>query len=258
MANASDTVSYGGLELMGEGHPCTEHGEQGSASDLRRGDMRERQWHECHTRKARVWARRLQHATLRGDRAQHFVVDLGFQSKDQKTGKWIDMEGFVPLHAETVLRVSAHLSQTTECEDHWADFRETRFTRQQRKLLFGQKEKSKASFPVDVAEVFSPPRVVEEAKKQGYSGGGSYDLITGWDLSKAEDRKAMWRHLAKDRPSLLVLCPPCGPFSILQEWNYSKMPLERAMTMVRVGLEHLHLAAELIRWKWRLRGLRAS
>ncbi len=173
---------------------------------------------------------------LFGDRAQHFVVDLGFQSKDQKTGKWIDMEGFVPLHAETVLRVS-------ECEDHWADFRETQFTRQQRKLLFGQKEKSKASFPVDVAEVFSPPRVVEEAKKQGYSGGGSYDLITGWDLSKAEDRKAMWRHLAKDRPTLLVLCPPCGPFSILQ------MPLERAMTMVRVGLEHLHLAAELIRWQ---------
>ncbi len=65
MANASDTISYGGLELMGEGHPCTEHGEQGSASDLRRGDMRERQWHECHTRKARAWARRLQHATLR-------------------------------------------------------------------------------------------------------------------------------------------------------------------------------------------------
>ena len=35
---------------------------------------------------------------------------------------------------------------------------------------------------VDVAEICSPPRVTEEAKKRGLRAGEAMDLITCWDF----------------------------------------------------------------------------
>ena len=43
-----------------------------------------------------------------------------------------------------------------------------------------------------IAEVYSPPRVVEAAVKMGYEPGGSYDLLTGWDLGNPGHAKKMW------------------------------------------------------------------
>ena len=84
--------------------------------------------------------------------------------------------------------------------------------------------------------------------------GSSIDLKTGWDLSKAEDRKDMWRTLKKEKPSLLVLCPPCHGFSVLQELNFERMGLEKSVAMIQAGLEHLELAAALAKWQIRRGG----
>ena len=44
---------------------------------------------------------------------------------------------------------------------------------------------------VDICEVFSPPRVVREARRYGLSVGEAMDLTTGWDFTvEAHRRKA--------------------------------------------------------------------
>jgi len=72
---------------------------------------------------------------------------------------------------------------------------------------------------VDVAEVFSLPRVCKAAQQAGLKCGGSYDILNGWDLRVEGKRKELREHLRTLRPRLLIVCPPCGPFSQLQELN---------------------------------------
>ena len=52
-----------------------------------------------------------------------------------------------------------------------------------------------------------------------------------------------------ESPDLLVLCPPCGPFSLLQNWNYAR--LERAMAILGEGVQLLHFAMEMFEWQVR-------
>ena len=74
---------------------------------------------------------------------------------------------------------------------------------------------------VDVAEVFSPPRVAQEAVMSSYDGarltpGWSLDLtredpLTGqpWDLGKKEVRQRVRRLVRDTAPFLLIGSPPC-------------------------------------------------
>ena len=105
-----------------------------------------------------------------------------------------------------------------------------------------------------ISEVFSPPRVSEVGEKKRFGRGTAFDLQTGWDLADPQQRKQMWRKLDEERPLLIVLCPPCGPFSQLQEWNFQRMPLEKSMMMLWTGLEHLELAMAIARWQKRQGG----
>ena len=52
---------------------------------------------------------------------------------------------------------------------------------------------------VDVAEVFSPPRVTIQAKKFGLKARDAWDLTTGWDFSKASHRKAAEYYVDKKK-----------------------------------------------------------
>ena len=104
-----------------------------------------------------------------------------------------------------------------------------------------------------VSEVFSQPRVAEEAKKQGLVQGTSFDLLTGYDLSRREDRMRCWKKLEKENPDLVVVCPPCGPFSPLQNFNYARMDIKKAMAIVGNGLHLLEFAMDVFQWQ-HLRG----
>ena len=104
-----------------------------------------------------------------------------------------------------------------------------------------------------VAEVYSNPRVAKEAVEMGHRSGGSYDLGTGYDFSKASERRRCWKELEAQDPDLLVLCPPCGPFSLLQELNYGKMEFSKAVMKVAEGVEHVKFAMRLYAWQ-HLRG----
>ena len=72
---------------------------------------------------------------------------------------------------------------------------------------------------LDVAEVYSPPRVVEVARRMGPRAGWSPDLTTTdeegnvWDLNQLKMRNKAVRLLLQDEPTLLIGSPICTPFT---------------------------------------------
>ena len=76
-------------------------------------------------------------------------------------------------------------------------------------------------------------------KEKGLRAGTSFDLQTVWDLSTKDDRQSMWKQPKEEKPSLIVISPPCGPFGQLQELNFGKMDPGKVMRIIQTGLEHL-------------------
>ena len=80
----------------------------------------------------------------------------------------------------------------------------------------------------DVSEIFSQPRVAQEAVIGSYDGvrlspGWSLDLtrndpLTGepWDLSKRKVRERVRDLIRTTQPSLIIGSPPCTMFTMLQ------------------------------------------
>ena len=75
----------------------------------------------------------------------------------------------------------------------------------------------------DVVEVFSPPRICARARERGLRGGWSLDWmttdpITGmkWDLRLPRIQQKVMDMLRRDRPDMVIACPPCTLFSQLQ------------------------------------------
>lgn len=109
----------------------------------------------------------------------------------------------------------------------------------------------KALKQVVVSEVYSEPRVSQMAMEKGMKGGTCFDLKTGFDLSTRRDRARAWKTLKEEDPDLVVVCPPCGPFSQMQALNYPNMSLEKAMYLLGEGLEHLNFAMKVLEWQVR-------
>ena len=101
----------------------------------------------------------------------------------------------------------------------------------------GPKDQARA---IDVAEVFSPPRVTELATKVGLTPGFALDLRTNdpfdnepWDLSKPEKRKRAKQLIEQEKPMLLIGSPPCTPFSVLFSSNISRMDPEKVRQLIK-------------------------
>ena len=72
---------------------------------------------------------------------------------------------------------------------------------------------------VDVAEIYSPPRVTSEAKNYGLRTGEAMDITTGWDFRDAGQRNRAWKYLEEMRPALLIGSPMCTMLSALQSMS---------------------------------------
>jgi hypothetical protein len=88
-------------------------------------------------------------------------------------------------------------------------------TESSRKVLGGGGGKG-----VDIAEVYSPPRITKQATKMGLTPGLAMDLNTGWDFRLERHKEACRRYVAEVKPRLVVGSPMCKMFSQLQ--NLSK------------------------------------
>ena len=76
------------------------------------------------------------------------------------------------------------------------------------------------SSEVDIAEIYSPPRITKEALRYGMKAGLAMDLTTGWDFTRSEHKEAAREYRRRVRPKLLIGSPMCQMFSTLQ--NLSK------------------------------------
>ena len=84
--------------------------------------------------------------------------------------------------------------------------------------------RKKIGHGVDVAEVYSPPRIVTVAEAAGLRGGFSLDLTVPymgerWDFDKRSCREKALELLRNDKPYLLIGSPPCTAWSNLQNLN---------------------------------------
>ncbi len=216
--------------------------------------MNEKQGSWCYatdTRARRV-LRRLQGECMRKKGTGLVQACSQFQM-EENSGEWKDREGLVPLRCEEAVRVwleMTHKGQLEEVfgEDQWKGFKskERKKVNQAFEMLLGQE----GMRPV-VSEVFSPPRVAKKAEEMGMTAGSSFDYETGWDLGREDHKRKMWKQLKQEEPELVILCPPCKAFTILQELNFGKMDLKKAITLVSCGLDNLQLAMEIAKWQWK-------
>ena len=213
-------------------------------------------WRSCSEIEEARWCRELQVKSDRGSNS-FFHAPMIFEEWSVEKELWEQREGLVPIDPSRQVRVMISMTDRAVGEDVLEDGKTTMFTSKQRKAIveaFNSQAVVKGGRK-NICEVFSPPRVVEQAKKFGFGRGTSFDLETGWDLSNEEDVKMMWMKPEEESPLLIVICPPCTAFSRLQEWNFRRMEFGKAVSLLRVGLQHMHLAVQIMEWQHRRGGL---
>ena len=174
------------------------------------------------------------------------IIQTGFWSQSQP-GCWEFHKGILPTEAPRGGALVAINEESCEDEDGEANHQMKRGVK---------KRLQRAMREVVVSEVFSEPRVATVAKKLGLKQGSSMDIVNGFDLTTEKDRRRCWKQLMQEDPDLIILCPPCGPFSALQNLNYPKMKVERAMALLGEGIQHLEFAMKIYEWQVR-RGKKA-
>ena len=109
----------------------------------------------------------------------------------------------------------------------------------------------------DIVEMYSPPRIVQEAGLRRYQGlqltpGWSMDLtrsdpVTGvtWDFTKSEARQRAWEMISKGKPFLLIGSPPCTAFSSLQNLSKNKRSAEAVQKQLNEGKLHMRFMMKL-------------
>ncbi|MDA8582760.1 hypothetical protein N9L68_00975 [bacterium] len=94
----------------------------------------------------------------------------------------------------------------------------------------------------DISEIYSPERVISEARRFGLQAGLAMDLLTGWDFNNPEDRTRAETHQNSVKPLLLIGSPMCTMFSALQSlsgWNAAKQ-------------KHFEESCGHVRWTFKL------
>ncbi len=95
-------------------------------------------------------------------------------------------------------------------------------------------------------EIFSPERIAPHVRALGKSAPRSIDLLTGWDLLNETHQHNLIEDLAKCRPKVLMLSPPCTIFSTLMASNWFRMQPESRQAKACAGIKLLDFAVELM------------
>ena len=111
----------------------------------------------------------------------------------------------------------------------------------------------------DISEVFSQPRIAQEAAMKEYGGvrlvpGWSLDLTrddpsTGqpWDLSKHAVRERVRKLVRDTKPLMLIGSPPCTMFSLLQGLSKNKRDPVKFEKEMKNARSHIKFCIELYR-----------
>ena len=109
------------------------------------------------------------------------------------------------------------------------------------------KKVQKALKELVVSEVFSQPRVARQAQNMGMKAGFG-EWLRSTDFRREEE---MLGSVEEVDPDLVVVCPPCGPFSSLQRWNYPRMQGGKPIIILAEAVEHLEFSMKIYEWQVR-------
>ena len=104
-----------------------------------------------------------------------------------------------------------------------------------------------ASDGPSVAEMHSQPRVSKLIKGVAFDLRQNDDEGAPWDFRLAKMRKKAREWINDLQPDLIIGCPPCGPYSNLQNLNRRHMSDEQWRRMEIEGGVHLEFCCELYR-----------
>ena len=114
-----------------------------------------------------------------------------------------------------------------------------------KKVIEEAKNKKKHEDIVDIAEVFSPPRITKLAQLVGLRPGLAMDLTTGWDFNLKEHRDLAEEYVRVVKPLLLIGSPECRMFSALQ--NLNKKNLGMKSELIMQAKAHIRFVVQLYR-----------
>ena len=109
----------------------------------------------------------------------------------------------------------------------------------------------------DVSEIYSVPRIVQEAAVRTVEGqrlqpGWSLDLTRvdpktnePWNLNDPKVQARVKKMVTDDKPLFLIGSPPCTPFSLLQNINKERRDPKIVEAEIRAGEAHLKFCCEL-------------
>ena len=94
----------------------------------------------------------------------------------------------------------------------------------------------------DVAELYSPPRLVPACVAKGLTGSLSMDILTGWNFDFSEHTRRSLDLLQRMAVLFVMVSPPCTMFSVLQAlWNFKRMDpgtVEMRLSQARNYISH--------------------
>ena len=102
-----------------------------------------------------------------------------------------------------------------------------------------------------VMEIFSPPRLTVYGAKKGLIEGVALDLTTTnahgvpWDFSQKERRDEAMQLIDDLQPELILGCPPCGPYSVLQNLNKDRADQAQFQQKLSEARDHLEFCADI-------------
>ncbi|CAK9020221.1 Copia protein [Durusdinium trenchii] len=168
----------------------------------------------------------------------------GYWSESEDRKSWRYYSGILPETAHDLKTTGLFANGAWE-EDHYEPGQDRALSKASKKAIV------KNMKALTVAEVFSPPRVAVVAEELGHRSGGPYDLQTGYDLSSSTDRMKCMKELRQADPDVLIICPPCSPFSLLQELNRGRTAESAWKLRLAEGKQHLAYGMKLYEWQVR-------
>ena len=104
---------------------------------------------------------------------------------------------------------------------------------------------------IDVAEIYSPPRVAKRAEQWGLTGGWGLDFETEdsdgklLNFSKSTTGARTMKNINRDKPLLIVGSPMCIDWSAMMNVNWPRMSAEEKARRMHEALKHLRFCVNI-------------
>ena len=191
--------------------------------------------------------------TCRNRIVEHMKADPEYRRLLEKHGYTMELSNLEIMTVDQVRKKKHQVQRAimeieTRNQQYPRSVREVHFNNMMRTILFEQ---------MDVAEVYSPPRIAEAAQRMGLRAGWSLDLITcdengrSWDFNCPTMRNAAARKVLQDKPRLFIGSPMGGPSSTLNNFIYSRMTNEEKQQGIAYDRKRLEFCARLYDLQWK-------